>query len=334
MGTIQLTRLAMDRSIAVLREVAELGVNWFDTAQGYGDSEVRMGRAFEGMRDRVVLISKVGGRPSPAELDAAIDGRLERLRTDCLDVFMFHGLGAMKSPDFLTAGGLLETAEKAVADGRVRHLGFSAHHPERAVRALELDRFEVAMVPANFIAREFLDGGFLTAAREKNVGVMAMKPMGGGRLENAGACLRFLKSYPDVFPCVGIEHTREMAENVAAWKEDAPLSAEDERELERLRKLLGERFCRGCGYCLPCPQEINIPLVSFLDVLARQLPREMVVTGRNTEAAERAGSCSECRECVERCPYDLDVPAMLKQNVAGYRRLAQFDSGSRMPDAG
>ena len=121
---------------------------------------------------------------------------------------------------------------------------------------------------------------------------------------------------------IGIERPEEMAENIAIWEQDAPLTEEDEHELERLRALLGDKFCRGCGYCMPCPQEINIHIVSFLKVLSRQMPRDKVATPGNTEAAERARHCTECRECVEKCPYSLDIPEMLKDNVAYYETFA------------
>ena len=322
MGTIQLTRLEMEQSISVLRDVIDLGINWFDTAQGYLDSEARMGKALKGIRDNVIIISKTGGGSTPEELEAGIHERLERLQTDYLDVFFFHGLRALEKPNFFTEGGLLATAEKAVKEGKVRFLGFSAHRLDAAIKALDVESFSAAMVPANFITTEFIDGEFRAKANEKGVGVLAMKPLGGGRIDNPSVCLKFLKGYPDVFPCIGIERPEEMAENIAIWEQDAPLTEEDEHELERLRTLLGDRFCRGCGYCMPCPQEINIHIVSFLKVLSRQMPRDKVATPGNTEAVERATRCTECRECVEKCPYSLDIPEMLKDNVAYYETFA------------
>ncbi|MFC1452683.1 aldo/keto reductase [Verrucomicrobiota bacterium] len=325
MGTIQLTRLEMKQSTTLLREVIDLGINWFDTAQGYFDSEIRMGTAFKGIRDNVIIISKTGGGSTSRELEAAINERLRRLQTDYLDMFFFHGLGALEKTHFFSKGGLLATAEKAVRDGKVRFLGFSAHRLDLAIKALDVESFRAAMVPANFITTEFIDGEFLAKAKEKGIGVLAMKPLGGGRVDNARVCLKFLKGYPDVFPCIGIERTREMAEDISIWNEAGSLTEEDEHELKRLRVLLGDKFCRGCRYCMPCPREINIHLVSFLKVLSRQMPRDKVVTRQNTEAARRAGLCTECRECVERCPYNLDIPGMLEENTAYYRKFAGLD---------
>ena len=322
MGTIQLTRLEMKQSITLLREVLDLGINWFDTAQGYFDSEIRIGKAFKGIRDKVIIISKSGGGSTSREFEAIINERLERLQTDYLDIFFFHGLGALEKTNFFSEGGLLETAEKALKDGKVKFLGFSAHRLELAIKALDIDSFKVCMVPANFITTEFIDGEFMAKARKKKIGVLGMKSFGGGRVDNARVCLKFLKNYSEIFPCIGIERTEEMVENLSIWKEDGSMTDEDEYELERLKELLGNKFCRGCDYCMPCPQGINIHLVSFLKVLSRQMLRDKVVTPKNTEAVNRAELCTECRECVEKCPYNLDIPEMLKENITFYRVFA------------
>lgn len=331
MGTIQLSRVEMKRSVTLLREVMDLGVNWFDTAKGYFDSEIKMGKAFKGRRNKVIIISKAGAATSK-ELETTINERLTRLQTEYLDMFFFHGMGELENANFFSRGGILETAEKAVKEGKVRFLGFSAHRLDLAIKALDVDSFRAAMVPANFITREFIDGEFLAKARKKKIGVLAMKPLGGGRVDNPRVCLKFLKNYPDVFPCIGIERVEEMAENISIWNETGPLTREDKRELQRLKALLGDKFCRGCGYCMPCPEGINIHVVSFLKVLSRQMPCDKVVTRKNTEAVKRAGLCTECRQCVKKCPFNLDIPEMLKENIAYYRAFAGLARQSRNKD--
>ena len=320
MGTIQITRLGWQKSIDVVRGVMDLGVNWFDTARGYFDSELRLADAFKGVRDNVFLISKSGSR-KPAELNRHLDESLERLKTDYLDVFFFHGAGAVNDEGFYADNGLLQTALDAVQAGKTRFLGFSAHRIDIAVKALDVEAFRVAMVPANFLAREYIDGEFMQKARERGVAVIAMKPFGGGRITDAGLCLRFLRGYPEVIPCIGIEKTAEMIENIRIWDSGETLSPQDEKEIIRCRKLLGIRFCRGCGYCLPCPEGIRIPTVTFMKVFAKQMPKNRVVTESNTEAVEGAKGCTECRRCVERCPYNLDIPEMIKENIAFYEEF-------------
>jgi predicted aldo/keto reductase-like oxidoreductase len=321
MGTIQITRLPWKESIDVVRRVMDMGINWFDTARGYFDSELRLGEAFKGLRDRVILISKSTAR-TPEELKTHIDESLSRLQTDYIDFFLFHGSGALEEGCFFGEGGLLDAAVRAVDAGKIRFLGFSAHGMNLAMRALEVDQFLISMIPANFISREYIDGEFMRRAAERDIAVLAMKPFGGGRIINPGVCLRFLKGYPDLFPCIGIENPEEMAQNIAIWDRSAGLSEQDREEMKRIRDLLGSRFCRGCRYCLPCPEGIPIQTVTFLQVFAKQMPRERVLTDRHREAVELARECNGCRQCVEKCPYDLEIPAMLEENIRFYEEFS------------
>jgi predicted aldo/keto reductase-like oxidoreductase len=316
---LQINRHPWEESIDVVRGVLDLGINWFDTARGYADTELRLGEALRGIRDQVVIISKSHAH-DPETFRTHIDESLTRLQTDYLDVLFFHGGGAVDEDCFFAPGGMLEIAEDAVRAGRVRHLGFSAHRPETALKLLDIPSMAVAMVPANFISREYIDGEVMARATAQDVAVLAMKPLGGGRIDNAELCLKFLKTYPGLIPCIGIEHVWEMEQNVQVWEDDAPLSAEDWAEMDRIRELLGDRFCRGCDYCQPCPQDVPISTVAFAGIFARQFTRDKVIEMLE-EPIEQARECIECRECVDRCPYDLDIPEMIKDNIALYEAL-------------
>ncbi len=322
MGTIQITRLDWKESIGLVREVAELGINLFDTAPVYFDSERRLGEAFHGMREKVFIISK-SNRTDAEGIRQHIEESLNNLRTDYLDVFFFHSAHAIEMDHFEAPGGPLEVVLQAQEQGKIRYLGFSSHSYDRAMKALDYDVLQVAMVPANYISREYLQDEFYQKAQQKNVGLLAMKPLGGGRMRNARACLNFLKPYSGLIPCVGIEKKEEMAENIRIWESEEGLNPEDRRVLEEYKTLLGDRFCRMCGYCLPCPESIPITTVNFIKVFSYQMPRERVVTEKNSHAVELAKSCTACNLCRERCPYNLDIPAMLKDNIAFYEDFAR-----------
>jgi len=322
MGSIQITRLEWNQSIKVVREVMDLGINWFDTARAYFDSELRLGEALKGNRNKVFISTK-SGMTDPKDLQIQIDESLQRLHTDYIDIFLFHGDGAIGNENFLAPGGTLETAKKAIKAGKIRYLGFSAHRVDPAIKALDVEQLKVAMVPANFISREFIDGDFMAKARKNKIAVVAMKPFGGGRMGNARICLKFLKSYPNLIPCIGIEKTLEMAENLKIWTEEEPLTAEDYKEMNRIKDLLGDKFCRLCYYCMPCPENIQIPNITFLKVFAKQNPRDKVVTDDNRQAVEMAKKCTKCRKCVEKCPFHLSIPEMLEENIAFYEEFSK-----------
>ena len=322
MGTIQITRLPWKESIRVVQDVCDLGVNWFDTAQGYLDSELRLGEAFQGMRDRVVIITKSGSKDTKT-LTEHVHASLKRLQTDYIDVLFFHGGSAVDEKTFALSGGLLEAAEGFIREGKVRYLGFSAHRPEVALRALDYSKFVVSMVPANYINREYIDSEFMDKARRGKVAVIAMKPVGGGRIQSVGPSIRFLKTYGDLIPCIGIERASEMEENIRCWEDERGFSEEDRAILEDEKALLGDKFCRLCGYCLPCPEDIPIPTVNFLKVFSKQMPRDRVVTPDHADAVEKAANCTECRQCVDKCPYDLEIPDMLRENIEFYKQFAE-----------
>lgn len=264
MGTVPMcTRIQGHARVDLVRAVMDLGINWFDTSRNYGDAEEVLGEAFEGVRDQVVIISKSGARDADT-LRQHLAVTLQGLRSDYLDVFLFHGGGALKQESFFAPGGLLETVEDARSAGKVRFLGFSAHNVELAVKALDVVSFDFAMVPANFMSVQYIEGEFMAKARQRGVTVLAMKPFGGGRLENARLCLKFLKGYPGVLPCVGVQRIAEMEENVHAWEGGGALTPADRAEMKRIRATLGDRFCRQCGYCVPCPNKVDIMSVNMM----------------------------------------------------------------------
>jgi hypothetical protein len=321
MGTVPIAagRMPPGSGVPTLRAVYDLGINWFDTARNYDIAEDVLGEAFHGMRDRVVIMTK-SGATEPGILQSQMDDSLRRLRSDYVDVYMFHGAGAVMQECFLGDGGLLDIVQRAKEAGKIRFLGFSAHSVELALKALDAGVFDFCLVPANFISTQYIEGSFMARARTLGVTVMAMKPFGGGRIDDRRLCLKYLRQFPDVLPCIGVESVAQMAENIRTWDaERGPLTPEDRAAMDRIHAEIGDRFCRQCGYCMPCPQGVPIIFMNLMEVWAKQMSAgvlRMVCQGM-VEAAKR---CVECRECVGKCPYDLDIPQMLKDNIALYER--------------
>lgn len=320
MGTVPIgARMQGPERVELVQKVVDLGINWFDTARAYGDAEAVLGEVLHGIRDNVVIASKSGAKDSTL-LREHIDETLRQLRTDYLDIFMFHTGSAVKHEAFAGPGGLLETVENARDAGKIRFLGFSAHSEEIACMAVDVDSFDFAMVPVNFISTQYVEGPFMEKAREREVTVFAMKPFGGGRIKFPELCLKYLKQFPDVIPCLGVDRVEQMEENIRIWEDPNVLSDDDLKKIETIRTELGDHFCRQCGYCVPCPEGVPITMINMMEAWAGLFSPETLAS-RFKDGVEKSKGCIECDECVERCPYDLPIPEMVKDGIALFRRI-------------
>jgi len=322
-GGIPIQRLSEAEAIRLVRHALDSGINWIDTANSYGTSEHRIGRALEGCdRGRVYLFTK-GQAREPAALEGQLELSLERLGTDYLDLYQFHLVTDEKAWQTMIDNGTVGLIRSYRDRGVVRHIGASAHTIEGAKAVLRDPDIEVLQYPFNFIvAEEALP--ILEACREREVGFIAMKPFAGGVLENASACVRFLMQYPGAAADPGFERPEEVDEVLALWREDAPLSAQDRQAIHRLQEELGSRFCRRCGYCSPCPEGVQIVSLMTMDSLIRRFPAE-ALDGKGAwigEAARSGESCIECGQCEERCPYKLPIIEGIREGARLWRLAA------------
>jgi predicted aldo/keto reductase-like oxidoreductase len=218
-------------------------------------------------------------------------------------------------------GGAMEGLDYAVAKGIVRHPAFSSHNPMIARKMMLTGRFQVVQFPFNFIdtkAQEEL----IPLADKMNMGFICMKPLGGGLLDDADLCFRYLMQFKNIVPDPGIEKSEEMKEILSIIRTPSPLSDYDETRIEEKRKELGDRWCHRCGYCQPCPQDIKIGLVLIAKSIVKRMPYDAVCSFLE-EAMADAKNCSECRECIEKCPYNLNIPELLKKNQVLWEEYKQ-----------
>lgn len=323
-GGIPIQRLTEAEAVRVVQRCLELGVTLLDTANGYTTSEERIGTAIAGRRDGLVLATKSPARDRRRAMEH-IDLSLKRLGIEVLDLWQLHNVSTMDALDqVLGPGGALEAGRRAVEMGKVRHVGFSSHSMDVALKAVALGCFETVQFPFNFVTDEAA-ASLLPLARLHGLGFIAMKPLGGGLLSNASLCIRYLLQYDDVVPDPGIERVAEIEEIVSIVNGSWVLSADDWQQIERIRAEVGQRFCRRCGYCEPCPEGVRISTMMTLESLGRRLPPERLASGWAAQAVASAEGCIECGECEEKCPYSLPIRAMMAENLALYERFLQLE---------
>jgi len=319
-GAIPIQRLGDDDAVAVIRRCLELGVTYLDTANAYSTSEGRIGKALEDWRDTVVLSTKTQSRDADG-VSAHMAQSLKMMKVDSIDLYQFHNVSTF--PDLekvLQPGGPYDVVRRAMRDGTVKHVGITSHQIDVAKEAVKTGRFETIMYPFNFIAHEPGED-LLAHAKQQGMGFIAMKPFAGGMIDNAVLAIKYLLQFPEVVPIPGIERIEEIEEVVRIAESSTGLTADEQSEIDRIRRETGNRFCRRCDYCQPCTTGIPISTVMSYPTMVRRMPRKNVVSGWIADALEKAAGCTSCGKCEERCPYQLPIREMLSENVENYRRL-------------
>jgi predicted aldo/keto reductase-like oxidoreductase len=314
-GGIPIQRLSFEDAVKVVRGTIELGVNFLDTANGYTDSEEKIGAAIKGIpRDELVIATKSGARDAKT-FTANLDLSLKRMGIDYVDLYQMHGVSSMEAYEQVFAeGGAYEALEAAVKAGKVRFPAFSSHNFPTALRLMETDKFDMVQLPFNYVDSEALDKA-IPLAKKLDMGFIAMKPFGGGLLSDAGLSMRYLLQFDGVVADPGIEKLSEMEEIVHIVESGEKFSKADADAIEKVKAEMGATWCHRCDYCQPCPNEIPISMVLNVGSFMKRIPPKRVLA-MASGGMETAKSCSECRACVGRCPYNLDVPALIKDRLA------------------
>jgi len=322
MGGIPIQRPPLDEAVRTINRAIDLGVNFIDTSIGYGDSEVRIGKAISGRRNEVIIATK-GSAGDQVKTLKSIEDSLRRLNINNIDLWQFHGVSTKEEIDLiLRKDGGLNGAREALSAGKIDHIGFSSHNPDIAKRLIETDLFETVQFPFDFVAREAADE-IIPMAKKHDMGFIAMKPFAGGNIRDASLAIRYLLQFDNVVPDPGIEKAEEIEEIAKIVEGPWELTEVDWKDIERIRGELNGKFCRQCMYCMPCPNGVQVWLLTYMKNLYRLWPRELFL-GRPifAEAAESGKKCVRCGVCETRCPYKLPIREMIEESMDIYNRVA------------
>ncbi len=313
-GALPIQRVDKAEAVKILRKAFDGGMTFFDTARAYTDSEEKMGAAFEGMRDKIVIASKTHASDEKTFWEH-LETTLKNLKTDYLDLYQLHCVPKCYRPD--DGSGLYEAMLKAKEQGKIRHIGITAHKIGVAEEIVESGLYETLQFPFSYLATD-RDLALVKKCEEANMGFIAMKGLSGGLLTNSKACMAFMSQY-SALPIWGIQKETELDEWLSFFKEEAVMTDEIREVIEKDRKELLGDFCRGCGYCSPCTVDIQINACARMSLMIRRAPSKMWLTEKWQQEMMKIENCVECGECKTRCPYELDIPTLLRKNLADYK---------------
>lgn len=310
-GGIPIQRVSIEDACSIVNRSLDLGINFFDTARGYTDSEEKLGRALRNRRGEAIIATKSMAR-SAREMLADIHRSLETMGVAHIDLYQMHNIKDQEA--FQTTfgpGGALEALKEAKARGLIGHIGVTGHIKSILMEIISTGEVETVQFPFNPVenagAAELLE-----LAGRKGVGVIVMKPLAGGAFRNAGLALRYLLQHRIATVIPGMDSCRQVEEN-ASLAEEGSLTPEESRLLEEEAAGLGTTFCRRCEYCQPCQQGIDIPTVFLLDGYYQRYGLQDWARIRYAGLKARADECLDCGECEEKCPYNLPIRKMLKE---------------------
>ena len=311
-GAIPIQRLDHQESDKVVQAAVDQGINFFDTARVYSNSEEKLGRILKACRQQVYIASKTMARDGSNTRDD-LETSLKQMQTDYIDLYLCHNIGSEEQlQQVLAPGSTLEVMEKAREQGKIRYIGLSGHKPWIVKRALEVFPFAAIEIPLNYIETSCLEE-LVPFAQYKKCGIIAMKPIAGGAIKSVTGNLRFILTQGADIAIPGMDSPEQVKENLSVLADLKTLNSTEINKLDFEKKELGENFCRRCEYCMPCPQELPI---SFLHVLHAYYFRYNLkdwVWERLQVLPKSFKDCFECRECVTKCPYDLDTPGIFKE---------------------
>lgn len=316
-GALPIQRVSEEEAIALLRRAYDGGMRFFDTARAYSNSEERVGKAFAGMRDKVFIATKTMAR-TPEDFWRHLNTSLELLQTDHVDIYQFHMVDQAYAPGDGT--GMYECMQEAKAQGKIRHIGVTAHKIEVAFELVKSGLYETLQFPLSYLATQ-RDEELVAACKAANMGFIAMKGLSGGLLTHSRACMAYMQQFDNVLPIWGIQREEELDEWLSYMEDTPRMDDEIQALIDADRAELGGEFCRGCGYCKPCPQEIVINQCARMSLFLRRSPSADWLTEKWQAEMAKIDDCTECRVCTTRCPYELDIPVLLKKNLADYRSV-------------
>ena len=316
-GALPVQRVSDEEAVKILRRAYEGGITYFDSARYYTDSEHKLGLAFEGMRDKIYIATKTGA-VTPEGFWKELETSLTNLKTDYIDVYQFHNPAFCPRPG--DESGIYDCMLEAKKQGKIRHIGITNHRLKVAQEAIESGLYETLQFPFCYLATDE-DKKLVEMCKEADMGFIAMKALSGGLITNSAAAYAFEAEYDNVLPIWGVQRMSELEEFLSYIVCPPTMTEEIQALIEKDRKELMGDFCRGCGYCMPCPAGIEINNCARMSLMIRRAPSAAQLTPEMQKKMMKIEDCLHCGACMKKCPYHLNTPELLQKNLKDYKEI-------------
>ncbi len=316
-GALPIQRVSEDEAVKLLRKAYDGGMTYFDTARYYSDSEHKLGIAFKGIRDKLYIATKTGSVTAEG-FWKDLETSLRELQTDYIDVYQFHNPAFCPKPG--DESGIYDAMLEAKKQGKVRHIGITNHRLAVAKEAIESGLYETLQFPFSYLA-DSKDIELVNMCKDSDMGFVAMKALSGGLITDSKAAFAYIAQYDNVLPIWGIQRESELDEWLS-YIDNPPTMTEDIKAVidADVSELSGE-FCRGCGYCMPCPVGIEINTCARMSLMLRRAPSSAWLNETWQNNMAQIENCLHCNSCKSKCPYGLDTPSLLQKNLEDYKKV-------------
>lgn len=316
-GALPIQRISAENAVHLIKKAYQAGITFFDTARFYTDSEEKLGEALEGIRDKVYIATKTGA----VTVDVFwkdLETSLRNLKTDYIDLYQFHNPAFCPKPG--DESGIYDAMLEAKSKGMIKHIGITNHRLNVAQEAIESGLYETLQFPFCYISGE-KELELVQKCKENNMGFIAMKALSGGLITNSKAAYAYISQFDNVLPIWGVQKEGELDEFISYIDNPPTMTSEIKEIIERDRNELGGEFCRGCGYCMPCPVGIEINNSARMSLMLRRAPSNNWLTKEWQDKMKKIEDCLNCGKCKSKCPYGLDTPSLLKKNYEDYKKV-------------
>lgn len=316
-GALPIQRISKDEAVRLLHKAFDGGIRFYDTARLYTDSEEKLGAAFSDRREQLCISSKTGAVTADA-FWKDLETTLHHLKTDHLDIYQFHNPAFCPKPG--DESGIYDAALEAKKKGMILHIGITNHRLNVAQEAIESGLYETLQFPFCYLSGE-PELKLLEGCRKQNMGFLSMKALSGGLITNAAAAYAFQAQFPETLPLWGIQRETELDQFLSFVNDPPVMNAELSAIIEKDKKELSGGFCRGCGYCMPCREGIQINTIARLPQLLRRSPWQGYMTEEWAAEMAKVENCRRCGACESKCPYGLKCTQLLRESLEDWKQF-------------